>query len=283
MWTAVARELKSVHPDRKIVFAFRSTWRDRLRLRKCRAPYFSEVFENNPNITREEDLRPGDRPLYVYVDTPKSSYHSRKDNQKVEFKTGGHAINFMARPYGVSRPAVRCDLFFTDGELRKAEEMTQGLSGFLVVEPHAKDDFTPNKEWFFERWREAVDILGKEVAIVQVGLGGKPVLDGVVDLTGKLTFRETVAVMGRAQGFLGTEGGLMHAASAVDIRSVIVFGGFTPPYLTSYEGNIDLYTDLPCAPCGLRTPCPYDNDCMKRITVDQVVDAVRRVLSGNRP
>jgi ADP-heptose:LPS heptosyltransferase len=121
-----------------------------------------------------------------------------------------------------------------------------------------------------------VDGLRGEFNFVPVGGAGDPALRGVVDLRGKLSLRESAAMVARSLVFLGTVGFLMHVARAVGTRSVIVYGGREMPEETGYAGNENLYTPLGCAPCWLIDGCPYDRECMKMITVERVVAALRR-------
>jgi ADP-heptose:LPS heptosyltransferase len=131
-------------------------------------------------------------------------------------------------------------------------------------------------EWYPERFQAVVDALKGEFNFVQVGGVGDPALRGVLDLRGKTSLRESAAVVARSLTFLGKAGFLMNVARAVGTRSVIVYGGREMPEETGYAGNENLYSPLGCAPCWLIDGCPYDRECMKMITVEQVIAAVRR-------
>jgi ADP-heptose:LPS heptosyltransferase len=71
------------------------------------------------------------------------------------------------------------------------------------------------------------------------------------------------------------------ASNAVEISTVVIYGGFIAPWESGYEQNINLFTKLPCSPCWLREPCPYDKECMKQITVDDVFGEVCTLLEKN--
>jgi ADP-heptose:LPS heptosyltransferase len=79
------------------------------------------------------------------------------------------------------------------------------------------------------------------------------------------------------------EGYLMHAATALGIPAVVIYGGFIAPWESGYEQNINLFTKLPCSPCWLRGPCPYDKECMKQISVDDVMNSVSEALNKKMP
>jgi ADP-heptose:LPS heptosyltransferase len=133
------------------------------------------------------------------------------------------------------------------------------------------------KEWLPERFQQVVDALAGEFTIVQVGTSDHPPLTGVVDLRGKTTIRQTAAVLRHSKVFIGLVGFLMHLARAVNTRSVIVYGGREHPSQSGYAENVNLFTPLECSPCWLWNRCPYDRECMRRISASDVVDAARRL------
>jgi hypothetical protein len=61
---------------------------------------------------------------------------------------------------------------------------------------------------------------------------------------------------------------------------VVIYGVFITPLESGYEQNINLFTKLPCSPCWLREPCPYDKECMKQITVDEIRSAVWKIVKA---
>ena len=116
---------------------------------------------------------------------------------------------------------------------------------------------------------------------MQIGEAGRPALRNVINLCGEIPFRIAVLVMKRARLFLGLKGGLMHAANAVGVPSVIVWGGTTMPEFAAYREQhrvICHYVD--CAPCGLRRDCPYEKKCLTSIQVDEVYSAIDEALEG---
>ena len=121
-----------------------------------------------------------------------------------------------------------------------------------------------------------MDALKHDFDFVQVGDPADPPLDGVRDLRGKTSLRQTAAVLQASAVFVGQVGFLMHLARAVDCRSVVVYGGRERPDQTGYVANENLYTPLPCSPCWRENACDFGRECMDRITPDVVVEAVLR-------
>ncbi len=140
------------------------------------------------------------------------------------------------------------------------------------------------KQWFPERFQAVVDVLRADFNFVQIGSPSDPPLDGVLDLRGKTSVRETAAILSRSLVYVGQVGMPMHLARAVDCRSVIVYGGREHPQQTGYSCNENLYAPVPCSPCWKSNTCGHDMLCMREIAPVDVVRAVeRQVLRRHQP
>ena len=190
----------------------------------------------------------------------------------------GHIITEMCRSAGLTGTvALRTYFYLTDEEKRRGRL----VANQAVIQATSATSLTSSwlKHWPTERYQEVVHRLSGRVQFVQLGTEGEPALDGVIDLRGKTTLRESAAILARSRLYVGYVGFLMHLARAVDIRSVIVFGGRERPDQSGYACNENLFTPLSCSPCWRLSTCDYDRLCMQRITIEQVVDAVKRVLA----
>jgi heptosyltransferase-2 len=104
--------------------------------------------------------------------------------------------------------------------------------------------------------------------------------DRVVDLVGRTTLGSLVGVAARSAVFVSNDSGAMHVAAAAG-RPVVAIFGPTDERVTRPIGAHDVITQpVFCRPCQLRD-CPIDHRCMKRITVDAVVAAVKGRLAGS--
>ena len=137
------------------------------------------------------------------------------------------------------------------------------------------------KQWYPERFQSVVDLLKSEFNFVQLGSQNDPAIEGAVDLRGKTTLRETAAILSSSIMLVGLEGMLMHMARAVECPSVIVYGARVLPSEIGYSANENLYVPMPCSPCWKYNSCEIDRECMQRISVDEVVAAIRR--KSNHP
>lgn len=153
------------------------------------------------------------------------------------------------------------ELYLTD------EERAKFSGGFIYIEPNTKGTFGGNKDWGFDKWQEVVKKL--PYRFIQ-GHGKK--LDGVEQIPTK-TFREACALLSHADFFVGTDGGLHHAAAALGKRAVVVWGGLVSPKILGYDSHINLHSGT--YSCGSTKACDHCRKALNWVTVDMVCDALR--------
>lgn len=109
--------------------------------------------------------------------------------------------------------------------------------------------------------------------------------DRVKGMAGSLTIRQTAALIGKANLFIGGDSGLAHLAVALGTPTVVLFGPSDhKKWGASGPGNMVVRTELPCSPCfifGYHKFC-HSIACMSCITVEHVMTAVRNACPGTR-
>jgi heptosyltransferase-2 len=99
----------------------------------------------------------------------------------------------------------------------------------------------------------------------------------ILNLAGKTTLRELMALLKGCHVLLTNDSGPMHVAAALGTPVVVPFGSTSPeltgPGLPGDPRLRVLKSDAPCSPCFLRQ-CPIDFRCMNGISVERVVEAV---------
>jgi hypothetical protein len=243
------------------------------------------IFENWIFKRSESAYRHGARRL-AHVDMFIHSYAAQELKDRLVWKTGGHAADITAHNFGLPGAVRDCFLYFSPDEEQQAAVLIQenGISApFIVIEPGTNRDwFGDLRAWPMDRWRGVIAQLRQQYPdhqIVQVGLPATELMDGVIDLRGKTSFRQVGLIMKRARLFIGTEGGLMHVARAVKVPSLILWGGVTLPELAGYAPyHTIICKNVACAPCGHQGWCNNNHICMKNIVVDEVVVAARQML-----
>jgi ADP-heptose:LPS heptosyltransferase len=90
------------------------------------------------------------------------------------------------------------------------------------------------------------------------------------------SFRAAAAVLANAVAFVGTEGGLHHAAAALGRPAVVLFSEFISPAITGYRTHRNLYHAG--QPCGSRSACSGCRASMEAISVDEVVSNLLEIV-----
>ena len=222
----------------------------------------------------------------IHIDMLIHSYADKQLANRFIWKQGGHAIEVISRRFTNSPTDLKCELYFEAEEIAcVASLLTKSnlTDPFIVVEPDTNREwFGDLRAWPHERWQALMDRLKIErpnLQIVQIGLKSAQPLTGVVDLRGLTTFREAALVLREAALFVGTEGGMMHAANAVSANALILWGGVTLPEFAGYpETQTILCNHVPCAPCGHLGWCDNEHQCMLSISVDDVLEAVVKAI-----
>lgn len=206
-----------------------------------------QVFQNNPRMAYKEQKDcvwvpnyPRKRPYILEAD------HNRK---RMIFND-----NF--------RPEAG-ELWFSDEEEEWADKNAP-KGDFIVVEANVKTTYahTVNKAWRKDYWAE---VLKSDFPFVQLGPTHS-------DIKTK-TFREAMLILSRATMYVGTDGGLHHAAAALNIPAVVIWGGFTSPKHLGYDSHVNIHDGG--NPCGyFGGACPHCAEVAKSITPDRVLSAI---------
>lgn len=145
--------------------------------------------------------------------------------------------------------------------------------------------YGPSKRWPREHWGELAALLGSRGWRVWVfggsaeGESGRAISEAggaaVRDLTGRTSLSDVVDLMDLCRAVVTNDSGLMHVASGLDTHVVALFGSTSPrrtPPLT--RSRTIFWLELPCSPCFEPT-CPLGHrNCLRRIDVETVGDAV---------
>ena len=182
---------------------------------------------------------------------------------------------------GINHYQFKARVYLFDQEINTARQLILKLRQPIITFNVLSKEKV--KMWPWEKWRALLQKLLPHASLVQLGDEHEPVFEGVLRFAGKLSLRESMAVLAQARLHIGPDSFLMHAANGLDVPSVIIFGGSRTPDNSGYADNINLATHPVCSPCWLHDSrgdqCPYDVQCMKSISVEQVKDAVDKLLS----
>lgn len=94
-------------------------------------------------------------------------------------------------------------------------------------------------------------------------------------MAGKTSLEELINVIKSASLVLGNDSGAMHLAALLRTPAVAIFGSTEPRLTGPMSDTVSVIRKhVVCSPCFLRE-CPLDFGCMKKISVEEVVDACK--------
>lgn len=151
------------------------------------------------------------------------------------------------------------------------------------------------KHWPALKFAQLADNISKDLGAKVLILGDdseRPIADIIVnasvckpvDLTGKTSLEELSAVISNLRVLVTNDGGPLHIAVAAGVKTVSIFGPVDDlvygPYPVS-DNHAVIKAHIPCRPCyrDFRLPlCEHERRCLSDIGVDEVFNAVRRLL-----
>ena len=191
----------------------------------------------------------------------------------------------LLTPLGIPLSDTPTRLYLNDAELAAARHRL-GTCG--VLQEHTLIGINPGaafgsaKCWLPERFRAVTERLLTDPTLRVVYFGDQTsaslvekiceeLPDRVINLAGKTSLRELLAMIQLCTVFLTNDSGPMHIAAALGTPLVALFGSTndttTGPYGAGPRHVI--HKHVSCSPCYKRV-CPIDFRCMKSITVEEV-------------
>ena len=184
---------------------------------------------------------------------------------------------------GIRNYEYKARFHLSEKERQWGKEQTKRLKRPLFsLNAAAKE---PVKTWPLENWRKLLPDLLAIGDVVQLGDDREPDLPGAIRMAGKLTMRESAAVLSQANLHLGPDSLLMHMANGLDVPAVILMGGSRPVTCLAYPDNENLFSTPSCSPCWIHQgyeTCEHDVKCMHEITTQRVLESVSMKLSSYR-
>jgi ADP-heptose:LPS heptosyltransferase len=254
LWTPVAREIrKSVGNNSIKIFPVEQHGH-------FMKPILSEVFKNNDDFCQNsyEASKDGSLLLPVVLNNPEANYCKQDTPTKAYHRKDKHIIEQFCEIYGITNPELRCYLSADDDSaVSRIIKNNVGDSPFITIEPLSKTNYTPNRVYNFDKWQKVVDVLQEKIKVVQVGCEGSKVLENVIDLTGKTSFNNTAALIGKSRLFMSSESGLVHAATAFDTKTITIITGYQSEKMVAYPQNFNVNISTHLEPCGLKINCDH--------------------------
>lgn len=171
---------------------------------------------------------------------------------------------------------------FEEKDLEEVEK----YDDFVVFAPGASKE---TKKWTRENFSELGKLINKEYNKNIILIGGKNEWDELeeikknigdfcINLSGKLSLKESGALLSKAFFVVTNDSGPFHMARGVKALSFVIFGPTDPNMFEYNEKSILLFGKEPCSPCSLHGDkvCPKGHfNCMKNLTAEKVFEIIK--------
>jgi heptosyltransferase III len=200
------------------------------------------------------------------------------------------------KPLGIQAGSKDPQLWLTPEEANSADQLLDQLGvqrsqSMVILQPSARYWF---KAWPPERYAELADRLASQYRC-QVLIGGsdqdtdlahqirRMAKSRLINAAGRTTIKQFAAMAKKSALFVGSDNGAMHMASAVGTPVVALFGPSNPREWSPRGGPVEvLYKELDCRSCFHPTCIRGEENCMRLITVEEVLLASGRLMQQVR-
>lgn len=195
---------------------------------------------------------------------------------------------YLARAMGAADASFRLDLAVGAAQANKIDQLLIQWGAPSKLALLCPFTTRPQKHWFEDHWIALGQSLHRQ-GFLPVIVGGpsdrdaaarlQTALPFAINTAGELKLDESAALVARANVLIGVDTGLTHMGSALQVPTVALFGS-TCPYDNAVSPRTRiLYEKLTCSPCRRHPTCGGTFDCMRRLTVDLVLQSIEEVLS----
>jgi ADP-heptose:LPS heptosyltransferase len=211
-------------------------------------PWSRLIFKNNPNVAPPGSERSENLLWMAYYKGCRVYNKSNGDrwiwNRNFAVKAG--------------------EIYFDDND----QTFDQLDFDFVLIEPNVPKKLgTINKAWNFNNYQALVDRL-PATRFVQCDYGGR-LLKNVTTIK-TTNFREACSVLRKARLAILPEGGMHHAAAALEVRAIVLFGSWADPAVLGYPQHINI-TGGAKEFCGSFKECDHCIETLQSISVDSVL------------
>ena len=168
---------------------------------------------------------------------------------------------------------------------------------YIVINPNASD-LRIERRWDKQNFIVLIDKINEiypEKKIVLIG--GKNEVDyvntlcndlkhnnKVINLSGKTNLDELFGIIKYSELLITNDTGPMHIAFALNTKTLALFGPCSPNQYGHNQNTFIVYKNLYCSPCVHEfdlPPCKGNNQCMKQIKPDEVLNLIIKIYSNN--
>ncbi len=189
----------------------------------------------------------------------------------------------LLKPLGiVPEPAeLHPELFVEEREVKAVQEKFQLPEEYVVLSPFSN---FPLKEWHTDHWVALAKILGRKTVVVGTSrdVERAKVFEGhTINLVGKTSLRELMAVLSRAKLVISCDSSPVHIANALGVPALTIYTSTSPAYGFYPLRGAYLTPELACSPCSpnpkkCKTGTYY---CVRDISLERVLSLCQTLIT----
>jgi len=235
--TAVVRAIRKRHPDAEITY--------------ITSPLHANLLEGNPRLDTVCTLGPDHYSVDAWTEVKRrasrgwdhvyllQAWPDRGADFERRRRDGHHLVDIYAEFAGVALENPTLELAITEEDRQLVDDLLRdsGISAEdSIIALHGRSG-NPQNEWGEENFRALAEkIQARYPQLKMVLLGGPESAayqwPGVVNLAGKLTFRQSAEVIRRCTLFVGVDSVCSHMTSLFQKDAIVLFG-HVPPSLAA--------------------------------------------------
>ncbi len=233
-----------------------------------KAEKYDLLIFTHPNIVRDM--------LFYMLPTERKIYNRENAHKFIEITNVLEYLNIpVVKDYSV-------DFNFMSDLLMKNNLKK---NDYILLDIYAQYLDEDPRQWpyFTELIAELKKTIGKPVVIAGINKNHVPV-DGVVDLVNKTNFKELLFLIQNAAVVVSMDTFFFHISYCLKTPVVALFGPVNPADRIPKSDDLvykTIYKKLSCSPCiknKVKIKCDYNFQCMKNISVEEVIDSISEYL-----
>lgn len=169
-------------------------------------------------------------------------------------------------------------------------ESLQEYAGLPAMAPRASKN---TKEWTAQGFGNLAKMIYNRYGVKTVLLGGKGDIarceeinqiseNSCIILAGKLSLKESGALLSKAKFLVTNDSGPFHIARGVKCKTFVIFGPTSPGMFEFCPSDTLIYAGVECSPCSLHgdKSCPKGHfKCMREITPERVLELIENKIN----
>lgn len=140
-----------------------------------------------------------------------------------------------------------------------------------------EENFAGLANLLYKRFNKKILLIGGSEDVEKCDRINKLSFNSCENLAGKLTLKESGALLSLAKFLVTNDSGPFHIARGVDCKTFVIFGPTSPEMFEFDDNSFLIYKNSPCSPCSLHgdKKCPKKHfDCMKNLNFNYVFNFI---------